>query len=133
RPRCGASSQDDLDARRKAARFHWFQNVVIRAGLESFGFLIDAALGREHEDANMTRTRIAAKRADHRGSGHPRHRDVAHDEIRHLSARDLEALVAVLGGEHLEAVELEEVPHDLENRRTVIHDEDAPLRAGGWI
>src|SRR5579864_938114 len=52
--------QQRLDARHKPPGLHGFEDVIVRAGRQCSGLIVDAISRREHQDGDILRPRIGA-------------------------------------------------------------------------
>ena len=102
------------------------RDVVVGADFRGVRHALLVVMGGEHDDGQRLGYRIAADRLQRLVPVHLRHHEVAEDEIRAPLPEALEADAAVIGRQHLEAFELEDVD-DLLAQAVIVFDQEDPL------
>ena len=109
---------------RPRARLDRLDEVVVDADLEPARLAVDTPLGSQHQDRHAAGQRVVAQRLRECQTVHPRHVQVADDDVRDGAPGELQAGQAVLGHQDLEPFQLEEVFHYSHHGRAVFDDQD---------
>ena len=98
--------------------------VVVRAGVPTFGDLVLSGPGGEQHDRNRRRGRLAPHRSQHAEPVMDRHHHVEHDEIGFVLGDLLERLGTVAGTVHDQTLGLEIEDEQVTQHVVIVSDDD---------
>ena len=122
--------QDRLHAKNELGRRERLGQVVVGAILEPGDAIDRGAPSRQHEDRRVGRLLIAAHGADDGPPVQFGEHQVEHDERRLVRLDGLERRRPIRGGHDREAVPLQVRPHEPDDLRVIVDDEDRRSRDG---
>ena len=123
---CGAgAAEDGFDAGGEFAGVEGFAEVVVGTEFEADDAVDFFAAGGEHEDGDIG---VAAEFAADFVAGALGHHEVEDDEVGVVCAGDGEGLLAVVGGDDVEAFFFEVEGEELADGRFVVGDQDGVHR-----
>ena len=121
-PPFAGAAQERPDPRQQFVGAERFDQIIIRAGVESFDAVVNLPLGGEHENGH--RVGQAAQFGADGITVQARHHDVEQDEVGVLLDGALEAGFAFGGGEDAVAFGLETILQCGAHRQLVLDDQD---------